>query len=361
MLVVFSVSFIALMFCYLDSKGSTKGGMLLGFILVTIVAAIRYDYGNDYPQYQMVFDIVASTPFSFSSLSDVYANVEPGWILFCYLCKPIGFEGQVAIVSIFESVVFYQLIKNNLPKEYWTFACFIYLFNNKFYLLNMSMMRQGVAISICIIAFSLMRERKVLCSVIMMVLAFSVHKSALFFFPFSFLGLLKFGNSKFVVLVFVSFFICTLLSANILNRIFSTVMLIGDFESYYEVYEGRDQVQNYGFGFVFTCIIFLVLMAYLLRSKSNIRDLQLVSIAAVGTLIIPFQEIIVILGRVAYYFNTFSIVAVPIAYKWIKRPIIRYAVTGLFVLLMVYSYFHFFGESSSYRHGYYEYHTIFSK
>ena len=50
MYIVISCSILAIILTYLESKGKIPGGMMCGFILMTTLCAIHYDYGNDYMQ-----------------------------------------------------------------------------------------------------------------------------------------------------------------------------------------------------------------------------------------------------------------------------------------------------------------------
>ena len=65
MFVVTLVNILALFLTILDSKRILKKGLKYGFILVSIIAAIRYDYGNDYMSYLHDFNRVGQYSLSF--------------------------------------------------------------------------------------------------------------------------------------------------------------------------------------------------------------------------------------------------------------------------------------------------------
>ena len=64
--------------------------MAIGFVIMTILAVIRYDYGNDYMNYYRSYLFIISHDFSFSieKLTDIFR--EPGWTFINFLFKPFG-------------------------------------------------------------------------------------------------------------------------------------------------------------------------------------------------------------------------------------------------------------------------------
>ena len=83
MYIVIFFSILAFLLTYLESKGKMKGGMKIGFILVTILGAIHYDYGNDYFSYLGNYEEI--TRYSFDLLGILAGEYyrEPGWALLC--------------------------------------------------------------------------------------------------------------------------------------------------------------------------------------------------------------------------------------------------------------------------------------
>ena len=147
MYIVITCSLIAILLTYLDSRKIINGGMKWGFILVTLLAVIHYDYGNDYMAYYNLYKQIES----FASLGDLISSDfyrDAGWSVVNYLFRYLGgFFSLVAVISIFQGVVFYKSINRFLPRHLWAFGIFIYLVTTSFYLLNFSMLRQGFVIA----------------------------------------------------------------------------------------------------------------------------------------------------------------------------------------------------------------------
>ena len=156
MYVVLISSVIACLLAY-SQRYNYKKALLFAFLLICFISCIRCDYGNDYQNYYNIYQNIISQPFS---LSAIFEESEPGWILLCYLTKPIGYFGLIAVLSIFQIVVYYRFICKYVPiREQWL-AVLLYLFNPTIWLLQLSMMSQGLAISIFLIAFPYIERKK---------------------------------------------------------------------------------------------------------------------------------------------------------------------------------------------------------
>ena len=80
--------------------------MKYGFMLVTFIAMIHYNYGNDYESYYSAYNQVVSTPFNISAIMQGEVYREPGWALLCYLFEYLGgFFGMVAILNVIQNII----------------------------------------------------------------------------------------------------------------------------------------------------------------------------------------------------------------------------------------------------------------
>ena len=111
MFVVIICSLIAILFTFLESRGTFPNGMKLGFVLVTILGVIHYDFGNDYMSYYSVYESIKDVPFDFELIMSGDLYREPGWVFLNYLFKPVGgFFMLVAVLSIIQNVIIYNFI-----------------------------------------------------------------------------------------------------------------------------------------------------------------------------------------------------------------------------------------------------------
>lgn len=363
MIVLLTVSLIALLLTYLETIGKLKDGMMWGFVLVTIIAAIHYDYGNDYMSYMQMYKEITYFDFNLSSVlaGDVWK--EPGWALLNYAFIPFGgFFGLVAALSVLQNVIYYKAIKRYVDKEWWPMAVFIYLFSTSLYVLNMSMMRQGLAISLFVWAFLYFKNRRIIPSLLILIAAASVHNSAKILLPFVLWGFIPMGKrfSKYMSYFYAVMFVVLYMNADFVNTIFMAFMNVNDLAKYADSYGKDTSTITMGLGFALQLIPFVISLLHLLKNNdADIWKRRLICIACIGFFIAPFSLIIPLIDRVGMYFNAFSIFAIPITYRWIKRREFRFSFLAIYIFLTLYNYYTFF-NSDVYSEAFSNYKTIFS-
>lgn len=360
MYIVISCSLLALLMTYLESRNRLKNGMKLGFALVTLLGVIHYNYGNDYMAYYDIYKSIVNVPFNFSNVIGGYVYKEPGWALINYAFKPIGgFFMMVAVLNIIQNVIYYRFIKNNVARSWWPVAIFIYLFSSNFYLLNFSMMRQGLVIAVFLAMWKYIKAKKWHIALVGLILAASVHSSALILLPFSFWGFLKMKNGKVWAIIYLVLFFFLWSADDFLNGVFEALIIFEEFQEYSYYLKDAESVE-FGVGFLINMLPFVVSIYYLMIDKEQTeQNHQLVALATVGYMILPFSQILPSIGRVGMYFNVFSIGAFTMAYSGIKTRYLKYALVFVFMFMTLYDYWNFF-NSAVFSKSYSTFQTIFS-
>lgn len=361
MYIVIFCSIIALLLTYLESKHVLKGGMKVGFILVTFLGMIHYDYGNDYMAYLDIYNNIVGQPFNWSNILNGYIYKEPGWALINYLFKPIGgFFMMVAVLNVIQNVIYYRFIKTNVDKSWWPIAVFIYLFSTSFYLLNFSMMRQGLVIAIFLCMWKYIKERRWIIALCGLFFAASIHSSALVLIPFAFWGYLPVKRRRMIVCVCSLLFLFLWFSSEYLNIIFEGLTGFADFEEYIDTYSNDGGYESVGLGFIINLIPFIVSLLYIAKDKSNdYTNRRLVLLASVGAMILPFGRLIHLVSRIGLYFAVYTLASIPIVYGSVKSRIIRWGLMLIFILMTLYNYWLFFNDGA-FASYYKEFNSIFS-
>lgn len=366
MYIVIFFSTLALFLTFLSAKGIFNGGMKLGFVLVTTLAAIHYDYGNDYMGYYNIYKNVTMSVFDWQCVVNGEYYKESGWALLCWAFKPLGgFFTMVATLSIIQNFIVYRFIKRYVEKKWWTLAVFIYLFSTSFYLLSFSMLRQEFVMIVLLGLWKYISNRKWLVPLVVMYLCSFIHSSALILLPFVFWGFVPINNQN-IVKILVCVYLCALLVlwfyGDVLNDLFRVVLsLDDDIAKYEDIYEDSEQMGSVGIGF-FINMLPLVLSLFFLMSKRVEYDTQeklQVAFAIIAFLIVPFGQIIALVSRVGMYFEVLKISAIPLVYANIKNTKIRTCFLSVFVLITLYDYYVFF-HSPVFSRAYAEFKTIFS-
>ena len=180
--------------CSYWGKGFLKYGLEWAFGIITVFLSIRYYWGSDYPSYLNMYQGFMNSGISsldFSGMADLRERGEIGWTLINLLCRPIGFFGMVAILTVFENWVIYSFIKKNVDKKDYWLSIFIYLFCADYFLVGASMMRQWLAMCIFILAIPSISQGKPLRYFLLVLLMASIHLTSLVLLPLYFLHYLQ--------------------------------------------------------------------------------------------------------------------------------------------------------------------------
>lgn len=158
------IGLICVFWAYLGRYRRLSWGFGAAMTILFVFLAIRYEWGNDYRQYIDKFTVYNSIDeFNYSDPNERW---EVGWIFLYRIFKPFGFFSLVIVLTAFEISVYYWFIKKYIPKEWYWFAVFIYVFNPNFMLTQSSMMRQTLAMCIVLLSIPYIYKKGHHCSVI---------------------------------------------------------------------------------------------------------------------------------------------------------------------------------------------------
>lgn len=361
MFIVVSCSIIAILLTYLNSIDKNRNGMFIGFCLMTFLAMIHYDYGNDYMSYYSVY-LEISNYDSISQVLNMDVYREPGWAVLNFIFRYLGgFFSLVAIISLYEGIVYYKAIKRYLPKNLWVLGIFLYLIRTSFYLLNFSMLRQGLVIAVFLALWPWIEKKKWIPCLIILYLTSTIHSSALILLPFCFWGYLSVKNSRVLAFSLIAILIALSLSTSLLVMVSETVL---ETSNSLQQYAGKYGQSSMGFQFGVGALIYLiptiVTWFYLGYRAQTEEYKRMAALSLVSTLITPFNTILPMVGRIAFYFSAYSIFVLPLAYMSIKKKELRIVLLSLYCLIVAYDYYVFF-TSDVFGEHYKTFHTIFSQ
>lgn len=366
MWVVVISSFLAIVLAYLSKFKGKSHLFELGFILVTFVAAIHYNYGNDYMTYYDHWKELRLERWSDILLGETYWSVETGWAI---LNKLFGFSGgffvMVALLNIFQNYIYYYLIKQYVTPSYRWLAILIYLCTSGLYLLNFSMMRQGLAVALFVSAILLLINRKLLSAIIVLFIAINMHKTAIIGIPFLFLYFLPLKSTRTLSVIVASLglmlFFATSIASDLFNGLITSVEILNQYEN---MGEGLVAEESLGLGFVLLHIPHIVFLYCLWSGEyfRNEKEKILTIVAFFDILIIPFTYIgSAYMSRLGIYFLAFHVAVIPMLYSRLKKKEVRIGLTFIAVFIMLYAYRGFF-QTSYWRDTFGgPFHTVFSQ
>lgn len=268
----------------------------LGFFIVAAFAALRYDYGNDYNSYKRTYEAVQG------GIETV--NKEP---LYIFLNKITpSFYMLTAITALFFVWVVYRLVKKQLVGIYQGMALLIFIVNPYLFLMNLSAIRQCLAMCIFIIAIKYIQERKAVKYILLILLASLFHTSALVLLPvYIFVNDKPMGKMQTFILV--AGMLVLLFEGAAFTNLVETGLVMLDNSSYEHYFSGgntnslRATILT-GLYFVYVAINLPNLKGY----KLICGKLYLFS-SFLGMLAIHLSAI----TRIQMYFDVFSIIALP--------------------------------------------------
>lgn len=355
---------IAILCATLQSLGIWRHGLLFGFLITTTLLAIHYDFGTDYWAYYDWFEESLSMPFPNSFADFLNMSRDPGWdllnLLFGKFFGQYGFFVMVACLSIVEGVCYYIFINKYVPQKWFWFAMAIYVFNNTFFVLTFSMMRQSFVMALLLLCFICIQEQKIILPLVIILLISTIHNSVLLFLPFVFVSLIPIDNQKalsFIILVLWLFF---LIVSSILEPMLSHfASLTETFARYVETYSESSEM-TYGLGYLLRILPFFYLLYGLFNNQFEKQDIPMILVWSVTIILTPFCMIIPLFSRLLFYFELAGFVVFPRLFSICRLTPIKLLLVISVLLFVTYTlYGSFYNPESVYFDSYLKFHTIF--
>jgi hypothetical protein len=170
---------------------------VIGFITVMfiLVAGLRYETGVDWRVYTSMFE---DTP-PINEISDplgrvlIFSSIDYGYCIFISVVKSIhgSIQAVFFIISLIGSIFVYKSVK--IYSDGRIMSMLLY-FSLLFFILDMSGLRQGFALSIFFYSLQYVYKRKFWPYLVLLLLAGSFHWSAYLLIPLYFLISKRFSN-----------------------------------------------------------------------------------------------------------------------------------------------------------------------
>lgn len=333
------------------SEYRNKSLLFLSFLLLGIFAFLRYDYGNDYWSYFSCYEEIqcgGKNPFAHEYLFYWLNRLSPSFYIL------------IGAVSLFFLWVVYKLIRDRLTGIYRGVALLIFLVNPYLFLMNLSALRQCIALGIFVLAISCAQQRKFLKYGALIAVATLFHASAVVLLPLYFIA-----NERKVkwqhMAVNIAVVMILLLDGTLLDTIVQMVLKWFDNPNYTYLYERG--LTNSLRATVLTGISF----AYVALNLKHLKGYSLICgklyLTGLAFGVLAFR--LAMFTRIQMYFDIFSLVAIAeiLRYhataqegKW-RKCIHLYGFPTLIFTIYLLRYYAFFTNPmwSAFR----TYHTIF--
>lgn len=330
------------------------------FFLLFLFAALRYMYGSDYYAYSV----------KFNSIHSGRTNIYKGEWLFTLLnmISP-SFHVVIAVTSFAFVIVMYYLITRNLPRNYVWVGLLIFIINPQLFLVNLSAMRQCLAMLMFIAAIPFAQKRKPIGYILLLLIGALFHKSTLILIPFYlFLSPRPVKTGKIIAVlavVFVGLYMVDMVG------LAKYVALVFDDTQY--MHYATNEMTNSLRATLLTSVYFIFVLFNLPRLKG--RMLVYGKLYLVSTMLGVLAFRLSMLTRIQMYFEIFSVVVIPAILIELrkdgkvkvdrKRPVAsiwgcinHYALPILMFMIYALRYYSFFTNPSWSKY-FSEYRTIF--
>lgn len=301
----------------------------IGIFILWIMCALKHEsVGIDIEGYKRVYE--ESARWEWFDYSKVY--FEEGYILLMQLFSKNSLSFQVFNVFVYALIYFPWYIFLNRYSKLPTLSLLIYICY-QFWVFNMSGLRQGIAMSICLIAFVVLEKKSILRALIsigMILLASTVHRSAIVF-------LIALGayaariNIKTISIFGICYFACMFFRS-------SVVAFVNAIAGIYQV--SQRMVLGGSFIMLVGFTIFIVYTNYNVHDDNN-TDIKIENSSAY-MMLCSIALNLALNGsnmlRVASYASMFLTVALPSAivkYNRTSRILLCFMV-GVFLILLYY-------------------------
>lgn len=356
------VGIIAVLLCLFAPN---KRGLIASFIVVTAFLAFRFEWGNDYDNYlKWFYEVKNYGLLAVLSNEELSYHGEFLWSALYVLFKPIGFFGFVIVITIFENWVVYRVISKHVDEKFYWLSMFFYVLTTETFAVGASMMRQYFCICCFMIVVELMLERKLVWSIVIILLCSLVHRSNIFalaFLPIFYINIKTKKISLPFYFIFALVFLiwynipADFISSNVVN--FLSVFLSDDLSDYYLHYSDRTMASaNTGYGQIFSFIVFITTIYVIPKASKEHQSLLLFFL--LSYFFTPLMRFIPMIYRYSLYCMVYTCVVWPLLFKYIKtKPVIIALTAGQMVITL--KTFNDFFHSPIWIERFMDYQTIF--
>ncbi|MBU2907270.1 EpsG family protein [Arenibacter algicola] len=310
----------------------------LGLLVLVVVAGLRYNTGQDYEAYALLYENVAT-------VNDTQElDMEPGYIVLVEFLNGLNLEAwSYFTISAFITYLLYFYSFKNFKSNLYLGIFFFITYG--FYSYSFNGVRQALAMSALAVAVMYAQERKIYHYFIIIILGGLMHKSLFLFLPMyfvihriklsSFFWYIAFGIS--LVLHFIPF-------ENIINIEALSNLLSGtqvDYGNFAETFsDNADEAGGLTLGYLVRVGIgFFILFYYSKIIKLEPKCLPYFTLSLIGIVLYNSFSHIVLVTRLNYYFLLFTTFSLAFIIQYLyktKQSLIANAVLMFFVFLFCY-------------------------
>lgn len=288
---------IALVFSVIGGQTKLRSNFLI--ILTVFFLGFSYNMGGDWRAYKIFYEEILPklTINTFSTF-----RFEKGYIFLNYIFNKLGINYELfqAIILMSCILLILKLLEKNSKNFYFAY---VYIFNELLFTYSTEpILRQFIAITLIILSFKYIEERKFLKYLILVFLAIQFHKSAVIGIFFYFSNYLNFKSKRKILITIILAFIFSLNIEKILNLVVKEIPALNSY-LYYLVNEKYSSfVQRSLLGNLYLIITVCIYFFIIIYTNYEKKYLIYLNLAIFGITFGIFSNCFIILSRFNSYF-----------------------------------------------------------
>lgn len=334
MAVFFFVAILTILIQFIPAKTEKAYRIrtICSFVPLFLFGALRVNFGLDYEGYESAFDAVHQFG---------YANVKEHQELgYKYLCSIIpSFRLLIILQSLLVCFAYYRIFYQMVPKKYTALTMFLFFLAGQTTVFFMfSGIRNSISISLFLLSYSYMSERKIIPFAALTVAAALMHTSAAFVMPLGYIIANRQTLSKthFIVLIPIMLVFMFSSLAGLTEQVFEAV---GMFTDRYDMYMEQisETVDNRGLSASSAALLQTIITAVLILSLDKQERSE--PIYKLGLFFLFCSMLGNLNYRLSCFFIFFSIIASVRLYSNIKNnELFRIALMAIVLFVSLYSF-----------------------
>lgn len=282
----------------------TKIAYPASMAILCFFSAIRYMFGSDYSSYMRLYNKL-HTP-------SMHPEYDEYFYTLLNILSPSYFF-LIALTSCFFIFTVYVLVTKCVDERYYPLSLFIFVVNPYIYLMNLSAIRQCIAMCLFILAILYCDRKKPWLYALFIGVAFLFHKSAIMLLPFFFVLSPKPFRRRTVLAVLSGLFL--LLFVFDLSAVASAVALWFNDVNY--IYYVADGDTNSLRATLLTSLYFFYVLGNLNKLEGKVLVCGKLYLIATILGVLAFR--LSLFTRIQMYFDIFSIVALPMIFLSVQK------------------------------------------
>lgn len=356
MFVHFLLTFTSIFLLYFANlsrvdKFNSKILLCVVFILIFLFQSLRYEYGNDYNAYLEIYNYIKDDREYY--LGD---RIEAGWVILNEFFNKLGlnFFHLIGFISLLQLSILYVCITKYVDYKYYWLSIFSYLVVVDNMLIQLSAMRQTIAIFELFLTTIFLLKKKYILAVLSFFVAYNFHNSALIAaIPLLLILVSNFFKDSVYFVLCIVLFIFFLFCGDLFLLLVSNTL--GSSAEKYFIYNEVGTVSS-GFIFIYSFVL-MVICSSSLKNAHNFFEKTIIKIIGLSFLFVPLSIYVGMLVRINFYYEFFYIIGIPLLIKLINNYILKIFILIIFLLWHILVYIKFFYNDIWFR-GFYNYKTI---